>query len=43
MVLSGVPCATEHPMASTSSAKVAAFVAETQRSLGASDRELLIY
>ncbi len=32
---------TEHPMASTSSAKVAAFVAETQRSLGTSDRELL--
>jgi len=31
---------TEHPMASTSSAKVAAFVAETQRSLGTSDREL---
>jgi hypothetical protein len=32
---------TEHPMAPTSSAKVAAFVAETQQSLGTSDRELL--
>jgi hypothetical protein len=32
---------TEHPMASSSSAKVAAFVAETQQSLGTSDRELL--
>jgi hypothetical protein len=31
----------EHPMASSSSAKVAAFVAETQQSLGTSDRELL--
>jgi transcriptional regulator with XRE-family HTH domain len=31
----------EHPMASNSSAKVAAFVAETQQSLGTSDRELL--
>ena len=32
---------TEHPIASTSSAKVAAFVAEMQKSLGTSDRELL--
>jgi hypothetical protein len=31
----------EHPMAFSSSAKVAAFVAETQQSLGTSDRELL--
>ena len=31
----------EHPMASSSNAKVAAFVAETQQTLGASDRELL--
>jgi hypothetical protein len=32
---------TEHPMAPSSRAKVAAFVAETQQSLGTSDRELL--
>lgn len=32
---------TEHPMASSSSAKIAAFVAETQQSLGTSDRELV--
>ena len=32
---------TEHPMASSSCAKVAAFVAEMQQSLGTSDRELL--
>jgi hypothetical protein len=32
---------TEHPMAPSSSGKVAAFVTETQQSLGTSDRELL--
>jgi hypothetical protein len=32
---------TEHPMPSSSCAKVAAFVAETQQTLGTSDRELL--
>jgi hypothetical protein len=32
---------TEHPMAASSCAKVAAFVAETQETLGISDRELL--
>ena len=32
---------TEHPMAFSTAAKVAAFIAETQQSLGTSDRELL--